>query len=532
MPRSRWDACIGSSHEIAVALRYAGPEEVLNKRISRRTFMSALAASTILPTLTRGQTKSGKKPNVVFVMADEWRAQAFGFAGDPNAHTPTLDRFAGESVNFTQATSDCPVCCPARASLMTGQFPLTDGVYINDVPLEPKGRTLAEAFQAAGYKTGYVGKWHLYGSPDGHYGRREAYIPPDKRFGFEYWKGSECTHDYNHSFYYDNNDPTKRYWPGYDAIAQTADACNFIKEHATQEAPYLMFLSWGPPHFPLNSAPEKYRDMFKDKELKLRPNVPEDKKAQAIQDLRGYYAHMAALDDCFKTLLEAIEATGSAQDTIVLFTSDHGDMMGSQGLTVKLFPWEESIRIPLLVRYPRKYGKTPGNSEALVSSPDIMPTLLSLAGIPIPGGVQGTDFSSTAPRPARLSSSETAFLDMPVSIGAARNYGIAEYRGVRSAQYTYVRSIHGPWLLYDNIADPYQMRNLCGKPSAKSIQASMEVELNKWLVALNDKFLPGEDYLEQDHLTNYMEPKEKINDVRSPWGDWQSTLPPGTHSLR
>ena len=493
--------------------------------LSRRDFLSGMAASAMLPAVTKVASPNGRKPNVLFVIADEWRAQSFGFAGDPNAHTPTIDRFASQSVNFTQTTSDCPVCCPARASIMTGQFPLTDGVFINDVELVPTGTTLGEAFKRSGYKTGYIGKWHLYGSPDGHYGRRESYIPPDKRFGFDYWKAAECTHDYTHSFYYDNNDPTKRFWPGYDAIAQTADACNFIKGHSAQDAPYFMFLSWGPPHFPLNSAPAKYRDMFKDKTIELRPNVPDAVKIETIQDLKGYYAHMAALDDCFATLLAAVEASGVAEETIIVFTSDHGDMMGSQGLTVKLFPWEESCRVPLLIRYPKKYGVRGKKSAALVSSPDIMPTLLSLAGIGIPERVQGTDFSSTVPKPAKISGSATAFLDMPVSIGAARKYGIAEYRGVRSEQYTYVRSIHGPWLLYDNVADPYQMHNLCGKSSARSIQEAMEAELKKWLVALQDKFLPGIDYLERDHLTNYIETTVKVGDIRSPWGDWQSTLP-------
>src|SRR5688572_11403729 len=149
-------------------------------------------------------------------MADEWRAQALGYAGDPNAHTPTIDRFAKESVNFEQAVAGCSVCCPARASLVTGQYPLTNGVYINDVELQPKDVTLGEAFRNAGYRTGYIGKWHLYGSPDGRYGRRESYIPPASRFGFDYWKAAECTHDYNHSLYYEGNDQNRKYWPGYD----------------------------------------------------------------------------------------------------------------------------------------------------------------------------------------------------------------------------------------------------------------------------------------------------------------------------
>ena len=162
-------------------------------RIGRRGFLkTAVGAPALLAT-------QPSQPNVLFVLADEWRAQALGYSGDPNVHTTVLDRFAAESVNFENAVSGHPVCCPFRASLMTGQYPLTNGLFVNDEELKPTGTTLGQSFAKAGYQTGYIGKWHLYGSPDGKYGRRLAYIPPDHRFGFQYWKACECTHDYNHS---------------------------------------------------------------------------------------------------------------------------------------------------------------------------------------------------------------------------------------------------------------------------------------------------------------------------------------------
>lgn len=493
--------------------------------ITRRQFGQETLASLFLASFGRAAALTPRRPNLLLVIADEWRAQALGCAGDLNAHTPVIDGFAAQSANFEQAVSGCSVCCPSRASLLTGQYPLTHGVYINDVPLEPKGITLGEAFRNADYRTGYIGKWHLYGSPDGRYGRREAYIPPEKRFGFEYWKAAECTHDYSHSFYYEGNDQTKKYWPGYDAIAQTEDACRYMREHAKSPIPYFLVLSWGPPHFPLHTAPERYQAMYRDREIRLRPNVPENRKTQAIEDLRGYYAHIAALDDCFEQLLDTLEATGSAEDTIVVFTSDHGDMMQSQGLSTKLHPWEESIRIPLLIRYPRKFGRTGQRSASLISLPDLMPTLLGLSGIPVPSGVQGTDYSSSTPTTRTAAPISSAFLSLPVPITEARIAGFAEYRGIRSLQYTYVRSIYGPWLLYDNQRDPYQMHNLCGRPEAKAIQARLDIELSTWLKTLNDQFLPGTDYLRRDHLSHYLETEFPISHVRSPWGDWESTLP-------
>src|ERR1051325_3739591 len=150
------------------------------------TFLSLLSASAA----------PAPRPNILFILPDQWRAQAFGFPGDPNARTPNLDRLQRESVWFVNAVSGIPVCCPTRASLMTGQRALTHGVFLNDVALSTNATTLAEVLRDAGYTTGYIGKWHLDG-PD-----RSAFIPPERHHGFEYWKVLECTHDYNHYVYY------------------------------------------------------------------------------------------------------------------------------------------------------------------------------------------------------------------------------------------------------------------------------------------------------------------------------------------
>jgi arylsulfatase A-like enzyme len=466
---------------------------------------------------------SRRQPNVLFVIADQWRAQAFGYAGDPNVHTPAIDAFAGQSVNCGQAIAGYSLCCPARASLVTGQYPLTHGVLINDVPLQPKGITLGEAFRNSGYATGYIGKWHLRGSPGYGYERRETYIPPESRFGFEYWKVAECSHDYGHSFYYEGNDDTRKYWDGYDAMAQTRDACRYIKEHARSAAPYFLVLSWGPPHDPYDTAPERYRSLYRARELLLRPNVPQSCAEEAEEELRGYYAHTAALDACFAELLRALQATGSADDTIVVFTSDHGDMLHSQGLRFKSVPWEESLRIPLLIRYPRFFGPIGHRFPGLISTPDIMPTLLALARIPVPAGIQGSAYWSP-PEPERpRSSPSSALLTMPVSL-MTRSYGFAEYRGVRTERYTYVRANTGPWLLYDRATDPYEMHNLCGRTEAEEIQAHLESELVEWLARTDDEFLPGTTYVDRDGLEDYLELQRPIGSVRSPWGDWQSTL--------
>jgi arylsulfatase A-like enzyme len=479
--------------------------------LTRRALLSTALAPAVF-----GQR--ARRPNVLFLLADEWRAQATGYNGDPNVRAPALDGLARESVRFDNAVSSLPVCCPYRASLITGQYPLTNGVFINDVPLEPKGVTMGEAFTRAGYRTGYIGKWHLYGSPGGANERRLDFIPREKRFGFDYWKACECTHEYNRSLYYDGDDRTPKYWPGYDAFAQTDDAAAFIERQAKASDPFCLVLSYGPPHFPLETAPERYRAMFADREIALRKNVPEDQRAQAVKGLRGYYAHMAALDECVARLLGTLDRAGIADDTVVVFTSDHGDMMQSQGLTTKLHPWDESVRVPFLLRYPRRFGRKERLVRTPINSPDIFPTLLGLCGLPVPDSVEGVDRS-------RLEEKDTAALiHLPVPITEARRYGFAEYRGLRSARHTYVRSIRGPWLLYDNEADPYQMRTLVGKPEAKALQARMERELSAELKRRKDDFLPAATYLERAGLSHYREANVKVGRHPSPWGDWDSTL--------
>src|SRR5687768_5043799 len=164
-----------------------------------------------------------KKPNVVFILADQWRAQATGYAGDPNVKTPNLDRLESQSINFANAVSTLPVCSPCRASLLTGQRAITHGIFLNDAHLADDATTLPKVLKSAGYDTGMIGKWHLNGRG------RSAFIPRENRQGFEYWKVLECTHDYNESFYYADG-PQKLQWDGYDAIAQTADAQRYISD--------------------------------------------------------------------------------------------------------------------------------------------------------------------------------------------------------------------------------------------------------------------------------------------------------------
>jgi arylsulfatase A-like enzyme len=270
------------------------------------------AASLVLGLPGARAVSLPKKPNLIYVFADQWRAEATGYAGNQDVRTPNLDRLARASVNFRSAVSCCPVCSPYRASLLTGQYPLTHGVFLNDVPLRSEATTLAEVYQRRGYQTAYIGKWHLDGN------QRSAFIPRERRQGFEFWKVLNCTHAYNNSFYY-GDENVRQKWDGYDALAQTREAQQYIRDHA-DGPPFALVLSWGPPHDPYGTAPQKYKDLFEPDRLALRPNVPEADRAKARQALAGYYAHIAALDDGVGAILRTVQETGLERNTIFVFT--------------------------------------------------------------------------------------------------------------------------------------------------------------------------------------------------------------------
>ncbi len=432
------------------------------------------------------------QPNILYILADQWRAQATGYAGDPNLQgkTPNLDSLAKEGINFTHAVSGMPVCTPYRASLLTGQYAQTHGLFLNDVQLPDEALTIAEVYKAAGYDTGIIGKWHL----DGH-GRRLP-IPEARHQGFDYWKVLECTHDYNNSYFYEDGDPKVQNWGEYDAFAQARDAQQYMRDHAGSGKPFALFLSWGPPHNPYQTAPAEFQALFDADKIQLRPNVKEKQK-QFKNQLAGYYAHIAALDKSIGDLLGTLDELGIADDTIVVFTSDHGDMLGSQQQQRKQRPWDESIRVPFLLRYPRAHGPTGREIAMPLNTPDIMPTLLGLGGTAIPETVEGRNLAAII-RGEEKPRDEGTLIACIAPFGEyLRVNGGQEYRGIRTERYTYVRNLEGPWLFFDNETDPYQMDNLVGKSEHGDLQMRLEGELQGLLDACGDKFLPGDVYVKQ-----------------------------------
>ena len=407
------------------------------------------------------------------------RSHDMGCSGNREVRTPHLDALASEGVRFSNAVSTCPICTPYRAALLTGRYPLSNGMMLNDVRLPVTETSIAHVLGGAGYATAYLGKWHL----DGPY--RGGFTPPGpRRQGFDYWAAANCTHDYMHSFYY-RDDPAPIPIAGYDADFFTDLTIDYMRE-GSRDQPFALFLSWGPPHCPYTEMPPEYLT-YDPASLTPRPNSTRPQ----LERLAGYYAHITALDRNVGRLRAALSDLGLAEDTLFIFTSDHGDMLGSHGCNYKQRPWEESVSVPFLAHLP---GVCPPGevSDTLLNVPDLMPTMLSLAGVECPHTVEGYDLSPAFRGEAGFEPA-SAFISNPCPFLES----IPEWRGVRTKTHTYARTLAGPWLLYDNVADPYQLRNLVDEADAAPLRSELEAELGRWLEQLGDEFLPREAYWER-----------------------------------
>jgi arylsulfatase A-like enzyme len=374
---------------------------------------------------------------------------------------------------------------------MSGRYPAETGVDHNGPSLPIDTVSLGETFRRNGYHTGYVGKWHLNGPELG-------FIPKGpKRFGFEDWHVWDQTNEHYHSWTFDPDTGEKIQPEGYSASHMTDQAVTFIKEQTT-EKPWFLVLSWNPPHPPFN-PPKQDRKPYPLDTLKARPNVQLaspgvhlDKTREplnSIDDLRqaqqGYYGGITAIDLEFARVLKALDESGHAENTIVIYTSDHGEMMGSHGHMAKQMPHEESCRVPFFIRTPGVSPKS-HTSDILFASIDIYPSLCGLASVPVPSHCRGRDLSA-ALRGQQTSSPDHVFLTNQMKPNSPEQF-TPTYRGLRTATHTYAVTEAGRWLLYDNVADPYQTKNLIKDPAHAALIAKFDAAVEDWMATTGDKF--------------------------------------------
>jgi arylsulfatase A-like enzyme len=465
--------------------------------MDRRDFIKgaagAFAGLGLRSNTAHAEESTKRPPNVLFIMPDEWRGQALGCMGNPDIKTPNIDQLASGGMLFRQTFANTPVCCPARANILTGTYTSRNGMLANDLRLNENIVTVADIYQHTGYRTGFIGKWHLDGGP-----RLPGFVPPGpRRHGFQYWAANECNHNYFYNWYFrDENVPivSEQYEPEF----WTDLAIEFLFQ--SQDKPFFLMLAPGAPHDPY-LAPDKYMSLYDPDKLTMEPNWVEGTPGAGRKEIAGYYAACTAVDDQVGRLLRVLHESGLEDNTIVLFSSDHGNMLGSQGKILKRKPWEESIRVPGVLRYP---GVIPagGKSDALFSHLDFAPTLLSLCGLPIPPEMQGADISKISVGKVENGPAAVYFQIFGPYHGDGTEAG---WRGVRTARYLYARWESGPWLLYDLEKDPHELRNLVNDAAYSTQLRELDKNLQDWMGRVGDSWsldwtAPVED---GERLVNY-----------------------------
>lgn len=446
-------------------------------------------------------SRTQKAPNVLWIFGDQLRAQALGHRGDPNVATPEIDRLALGGVRFTDAVAGTPWCTPFRGALLTGKYPHQSGIAGNHDGLPEQLPTIAHTFREHGYRTCWIGKWHLDGrhrpgldfsTEAGKDPRR--IIPPERRGGFDDW------------FAYENNNKPFDCWvhtdrdgssassrlPGYETDSLTDLLIDWIDQVASagEEQPFFASLSVQPPHSPYE-APEADMRRHPPETIRFRPNVPDVGwvREQAARELSGYYAAIERLDWNVGRIRQALERRGIAEHTYIVFFSDHGDMHGSHGQFRKSCPWEESIRIPFIVGGPSRPVGVAGTTSVPLNHVDIAPTTLGLCGIRKPDGMAGCNYAPLV-QGGTLSAAcpDSAYLSL-VAPSNVRDGMDRPFRGVVTQDgWKYVVLEHQPWLLFNLNDDPYEQVNLAHLRRYREQRESLHRRLLQWASDTEDAF--------------------------------------------
>jgi len=424
------------------------------------------------------------RPNLLFIFTDQQHRYALGCMDNPNVETPHLDRLAQRGVLFRRCYSNDPICGPFRGTLMTGQYSSRCGVTDNGKPLPQGTTTFADAFRAGGYQTSWVGKWHLGGNGNGP-------IPESLRGGFQRFQGYQCYNGfYRDVCFYDEHDQEHRF--EYHRTDVTTDlALSELERLKGRGHPFLLMMSYQAPHYPEQPAPE-YAARYAGRAVVRRPNCQDidpftptfsprsprpvdlDPDFQRYGNnldeyIRLYNAMCTQIDTNVGRLLAKLAQLGIEDNTLVVFTSDHGDMQGSHGLKNKCLPHEESSGIPLIVCGPGIAGERV--TDHLVSGIDMLPTCLGMAGLdPVPG-VDGVNIA-----PFLRGDSDTT---QPAVFVERGDWCMIVKEGWKLAAERQDDGL-APMLMTHLDADPYELHNRAEDPDCAGLRTALLAELSAW----------------------------------------------------
>ena len=417
-----------------------------------------------------------RPPNILWIVTTQWRASAFGAAGDANARTPHLDALAAGSVNFKQAVTPHPFGPFARAAMLTGVPSPQNGVRDYFDPLPTTARTIAHDLRDRGYATAFFGKWHLAkrdpAAPLVGEAHAKTPVPPEARGGFEFWEGFESGFLLNDPWLHGTQLDAPRKFDGYqsEVVGERAGGwlggqnANAKTQTPKNPRPYFCVVSLEAPHPPYD-APAAGVVARDPREIILPANVPRggEAEAQARRELAGYYAHDEATD---RAIGRWLLPEAKRDDTVVIFTSVHGDMHGAHGMFRKGWPHEESVRVPLFVRLP---GDSARRDDAPMSLVDLPALVLAKA--------EGRSWKIKK---------SFARISMP-SVVALPQQCDRVWRGVRTnalklvfnaAPSTGSGRVGSPWLCFDLASDPLEQHNLAAEPARADEIAWWRAQLN------------------------------------------------------
>lgn len=479
----------------------------------KKTITHTLLLFPILAMGIQAQEKQSS-PNLIFIMADQWRGDALGCLGKEAVKTPHLDQLASEGVNFTNAVSSYPVSSPARGMLMTGMYPVHSKVTGNcnsatapyGVELPESARCWSDVLKDQGYELGYIGKWHLdspyqpYIETSNNKGKIawNEWCPKERRHGFSHWI-AYGTYDYHLKPMYWDTDASRnefyfvdQWGPEYEtdrAIDYIANRDNKLRDAGK---PFALVVSMNPPHTGYELVPDKYKEIYRDVDVETVCNSPiiapkgtkmGDFYRKSVLD---YYACMTGVDEQVGRIIRQLKEQGLFENTIVVFTSDHGDSMGMHEHIGKNIYYEEAMRIPMMISWPEKIAPH-RDSTLMITFADLYPSLLSLMGFKeqIPAEVQTFDLSASI-----LSPEKAQEVVQPYYYLLPENL-MTGYRGLRTKKYTFV--VHATngrtdeWILFDREQAPFQRNNIA--PDQPALIKQFSSQLKDWLKKTNDPFM-------------------------------------------
>jgi len=478
--------------------------------LTRRAVLGRLAAAAAALALPRmAIAQGGRRPNVVFFLIDDLKSNALSCLGHPFLKTPRIDRIAHEGALFRNAFVNISLCSPSRACFLTGCEPQRTRVFGNEgEEYDHRVPTIGTVLQEAGYHTGYVGKWHQADTAE-------------PRPGWDYWLSFKGQGQHENPALNENGTELKR--DGYMSDILTEYAVNFLKQPREANQPFCLYFAHKAVHGPFIPAPRhkgslegtalpepaNFNDDLADKPWWQRANLVrgarkeqwEKNKDMPVPEVlpdrewnpatgRAQLEMMGAVDESIGQVLQQLEAMGELDNTIVVFSSDNGYFHGEHRRGDKRLHYEESIRIPLLVRYPPLIK--PGSEIGAMSlNIDLCPTLLDLCGAPLPEGLAGRSWRPLLKNPGRTPDDwRQDFLYQYFEEGWMP--GLPDLQGVRTERYKFVRSPEYPTEreFYDLQTDPYELTNLAGKPEVAELEAKLEARLDQYLAEAEQSALP------------------------------------------